>query len=239
MQSRTFLITGASKGIGLAIAQRFAASGHTVVGLARSPVDNFPGVLECVDLGDPNATALALEQLTSRHNFDGIVNNVGLVKPQRLGEITLPALSEVLSLNLIPAVQATQAIMPGMVERHWGRVVNISSLTILGTPERSAYAAAKAALTSFARTWALELATTGITVNAVAPGPTETELFRTNNPPGSPGEQRYLAGVPMGRFGHPDEIAAAVAFLMSEEAAFITGQTLHVDGGASIGKRAF
>ena len=84
MHSRTFLITGASKGIGLAIAQRLTASGHTVVGLARSPVDSFPGQLECVDLGDPNATALALEQLSSRHDFDGVVNNVGLVKPQRL-----------------------------------------------------------------------------------------------------------------------------------------------------------
>jgi NAD(P)-dependent dehydrogenase (short-subunit alcohol dehydrogenase family) len=123
-----------------------------------------------------------------------------------------------------------------MRARRWGRVVNLSSLTVLGAPERTAYAAAKAALISFTRSWALELATSGVTVNAVAPGPTETELFRANNPPGSPGEKRYLAAVPMGRFGTPDEIAAAVAFLMSKDAASITGQTLFVDGGASIGK---
>jgi NAD(P)-dependent dehydrogenase (short-subunit alcohol dehydrogenase family) len=126
-----------------------------------------------------------------------------------------------------------------MKARRWGRIVNISSLTVLGSVERTAYAAAKAALVSFTRSWALELATCGITVNAVSPGPTETELFRANNPSGSAGEARYLAGVPMGRFGAPGEIAATIAFLLSDDAAFMTGQTLNVDGGASIGKAAF
>jgi NAD(P)-dependent dehydrogenase (short-subunit alcohol dehydrogenase family) len=139
-------------------------------------------------------------------------------------------------VNLHPAVQTAQAFLPGMRERGWGRIVNISSLTILGITQRTAYAAAKAALVSFARTWALELATTGVTVNSVAPGPTETELFRANNPPGSEGELRYLSGVPMGRLGKPEEIAAAIAFLLSDDAGFITGQTLFVDGGASVGK---
>jgi len=237
--SRTFLVTGASKGIGLALAERLHRSGHHVVGLARRSTADFPGTLVLSDLSDPEATAATLRELTGHFRFDGVVNNVGLVRPQPLGAVELPVLDEVLRVNLHPALQAVQALLPGMIERGWGRVVNITSLTVLGAPERTAYAAAKAALASFSRSWALELATTGITVNAVSPGPTQTALFRENNPAGSSGEQRYLAQVPMRRLGWPDEIAAAIAFLLSDDAGFITGQTLHVDGGASIGKAAF
>jgi 3-oxoacyl-[acyl-carrier protein] reductase len=106
-----------------------------------------------------------------------------------------------------------------------------------GVANRTAYAAAKAAMLSLTRTRALELAETGITVNAVAPGPTETELFRQNTPAGSEAERRFLSLVPMKRLGRPEELAAAVAFLLSEDAGYITGQTLFVDGGASVGKR--
>jgi 3-oxoacyl-[acyl-carrier protein] reductase len=140
-----------------------------------------------------------------------------------------------MDLNVRPALQLTQALLPGMQRARFGRIINITSLVTRGLAFRSSYAAAKAALESLTRTTAIEMAGNGITANAVAPGPTETELFRSNNPPGGAGEARYLAKIPMKRFAKPREIAAAVAFLASDDAGFITGQTLFVDGGASLG----
>lgn len=234
--SRTVLISGARKGIGRTVAERLAKRGDTVLGIARVDDPTFPGRMYAVDLADREATSAALHDITSTYTVDALVNNVGLVRPQAVGEVTLDALDDVLDLNIRTAVQLTQAVLPAMREQGWGRVVNIASLVVLGAVQRGVYAAAKAGLISLTRGWALELATTGVTVNAVAPGPTETELFRQNNAPGTEGEARYLDMVPMRRFGQPDEIAAAIAFLLSEDAAFITGQTLFVDGGASIGR---
>jgi NAD(P)-dependent dehydrogenase (short-subunit alcohol dehydrogenase family) len=239
MLERTFLITGASKGIGRALSDRLAADGHRVVGLARGADDpSFPGTLVSVDLTDRDATARTLATLAERYAFDGVVNNAGFVRLAGVEAVDLDDLDASFRHNLHAAVQTVQALLPGMRSRGWGRIVNLSSLVVLGVANRTAYAAAKAAMVSFTRTWALELAETGITINAVAPGPTETELFRQNTPVGSDAEQRFLSLVPMKRFGKPAELAAAVAFLLSDDAGFITGQTLFVDGGASVGRAA-
>jgi NAD(P)-dependent dehydrogenase (short-subunit alcohol dehydrogenase family) len=140
-----------------------------------------------------------------------------------------------MAINLRAALTLTQAILPNMQAARFGRVVNVTSLVTRGLPYRTSYAASKAALESFARSIAIEQAKFGITANAVAPGPTETELFRANNPPGGDGEARYLAQIPLGRLGTPAEIAAVIVFLASGAAGFVTGQTIFVDGGASLG----
>ena len=153
---RTFLITGASKGIGRALSENLAASGHHVVGVARRADDpTFPGTLVPVDLVDRRATEKTLKDLTARFSFDGVVNNVGFIRLGRIGEIDIDQLEESFRRNLTPAVQTVQAVLPTMRQENWGRVVNLSSLTILGVADRTAYAGAKIAIVSFTRTWAL------------------------------------------------------------------------------------
>lgn len=235
MVRRRFLITGARSGIGRASADALPENGHEVVGLARQGDATFPGELRPIDLADAAALDRACAAL-SAERFDGLVNNVGSVHPAPLGAVAWSSLEAAMRLNLGSAVAATQALLPSMRAQGWGRIVNIASVSALGVAERTSYVAAKSALIGVTRTWALELATSGITVNAVAPGPVRTALYTATNPPGSAGEARHLASVPMKRLGTPAEIAAAVCFLLSESASFVTGQTLFVDGGASIGK---
>jgi NAD(P)-dependent dehydrogenase (short-subunit alcohol dehydrogenase family) len=234
VSGRRILISGASRGIGFEVARILAEGGHRPVGLARTAPSDFPGEFDEVDLADREATDRAVARVLRSGEIDGLVNNIGLVRPARLGSVRLQDLDAVYDLNVRTALQLTQGVLDGMVQRGWGRIVNISSLVTTGWPDRTSYGAAKAALDFFARAWAGELATTGVTVNAVAPGPTETALFRESNPVGSPSEQRYLRGIPSRRLGRPAEIAAAVCFLLSDEASYITGQTLRVDGGGSV-----
>lgn len=236
--TETVLITGASRGIGLATAQLLAAKGCKVLGVARSGPEDFPGEFFAANLGDESETARFLDKLVQTHAVDGVVNNLGFNAIERLGSVSLDNFRRVIDLNLRTMIQVTQALLPGMQERNYGRIVNLSSRGALGREGRTSYGAAKAGVIGMTRTWALELASSGITANVVSPGPTATEMFIRNNLQGPSGEQnraRFLADVPMGRFGEPAEIAAAIAFFLSREASFVTGQVLHVCGGSSVG----
>jgi NAD(P)-dependent dehydrogenase (short-subunit alcohol dehydrogenase family) len=235
MPKRRILITGASKGIGRAVADRLAADGHEPIGLARTAPSDFPGQFHAADLGDRAATAAALDKVLAEGSVDAVVNNVGLARFGRIGSIDLDDLFTTYDMNVRTAVQVVQAVLPGMAAAGWGRIVNVTSLTTLGVAERTPYAAAKAALETCTRIWAEELASTGITVNAVSPGPIETKMFRERSPAGSEREGRLLASIPLGRVGRPAEIAHVVAMLLHEDAGYMTGQIVHVDGGGSIG----
>jgi NAD(P)-dependent dehydrogenase (short-subunit alcohol dehydrogenase family) len=233
--NKFILVTGASKGIGHAAANALVESGWSVIGVARNAPHSFRGEFIETDLADREKTQALADDLRTRSDVLGIVNNVGLARHENIFDVDPGTFAGVMDLNVRPALQLTSALLPAMRAAHFGRIINITSLVTRGLAFRASYAAAKSALESLTRTMAIELASDGITANAVAPGPTETDLFRANNARGSEGEARYLARIPMKRFAQPSEIAAAVAFLAGDTAGFITGQTLFVDGGASLG----
>jgi 3-oxoacyl-[acyl-carrier protein] reductase len=234
MSGKRVLVTGASKGIGRAVVDRLAAAGHIPIGLARTRPQAFPGEFYEVDLADRAATAEVLERIVASARIDAVVNNAGLARFGRIGSIELDDLFATYDMNVRAAVQVVQAALPGMLEAGWGRIVNMTSLTTLGTAERTPYAASKAALEACTRIWANELASTGITVNAVAPGPVETEMYRERSPIGSEREAHLLGKIPLRRVGTPREIAHAVCALLDEDAGYITGQIFRADGGGSI-----
>lgn len=234
MTAKRVLITGASKGIGRAVADRLAASGDMPVGLARTRPDDFPGEFYAVDLTDRADTGAVLGRALRDGRVDAVVNNVGVARFRRIGSIELDDLFTTYDLNVRTAVQVVQAVLPGMVAAGWGRIVNVTSMTTLGTAERTPYAATKAALEACTRIWAGELAQSGITVNAVAPGPIETEMYRELSPAGSEREARLLQAIPLRRLGTPREIAHAICALLDEDAGYITGQIIRADGGGSI-----
>jgi NAD(P)-dependent dehydrogenase (short-subunit alcohol dehydrogenase family) len=231
------LVTGGASGIGRAIAEYGIDKGWDVVVIDRRPAASGQSII--ADLADPDSTAAALESAVADGPITRLVNNVGAVFPARLEEQTLTQLDQSHALNLRCAVQCTQAVLGGMRAAGFGRIVNMSSRAALGKELRTAYAAAKAGLVGITRVWALELGGAGITVNAIGPGPVATELFMDANPPESPQTRAIISSVPVGRLGRPEDVSHAVGFFLDEQAGFVTGQTLYVCGGLTVGSNPF
>lgn len=230
------LVTGASKGIGRAIMTRLLAEGYEPVGLARTrPADVVSGeVFHQVDLSDLQATRELVAALSDERPFYGLINNAAMAPTTSLQDCSVQDMQDSCLLNMTSPLVCTQAVLEGMKSLGAGRIVNLSSRASLGKAGRTAYSAAKAGILGMTRTWALELAAAGITVNAIAPGPIATELFRKSSPPDHPSTKALMASVPVQRVGEPEEIAHAVAYLLDRRAGFTTGQTLYIDGGLTI-----
>lgn len=231
---KTVLITGASKGLGLAASIKLSSEGYKVIGIARTETPNYPGVLLACDLQDVAATNTVLQQIKEQFKVDAVINNVGIVVPEPLEEINLDSLHTVYDLNVRVAVQVAQSFVATMKANRFGRIINISSRASLGSKGLSSYSAAKCALIGLTRSWALELGEFNISVNAIAPGFIETDLFHKQYPVGGAKYTNAIECTPLKRIGRPEEIAAAISFLLSENAGFMTGQTLYIDGGRSL-----
>jgi len=230
------LITGATKGIGRAIAERAVTNGWEVVGMARSADPSFPGVLKLVDLLDERARRKLFDEVIQEFRITRLVNNAGMNRLKPVSKVTKEDFETIMALNVTVPYELTQAVLPGMILTGYGRIVNIASRAILGRPGSSVYSTAKAGMVGLTRTLSLELAHSGVTVNAVSPGPIATEMFFSNNPPESLATKALIDSIPMKRMGLVQEVAAAACYFLSDDASFTTGQNLFVCGGASVGK---
>jgi NAD(P)-dependent dehydrogenase (short-subunit alcohol dehydrogenase family) len=225
------LITGGASGIGRAIAEKGAADSWDVVVLDRQACSI--GKTFVADLSDTSDTARALNEALADGPITRLVNNVGAVFAAPLREQSLDDVDRAYALNLRCAVQCTQALLPGMSDAGFGRIVNMASRAALGKELRTAYAASKAGLIGLTRVWALELGPEGITVNAISPGPIATELFAQAND--AERTKRISDAIPVRRMGTPADVAHTAAYLLDEHAGFVTGQTIYVCGGLTVG----
>lgn len=236
MQNNYVLVTGGAQNIGAAICQRLHDDGMKVIVLdIVEPVHNASDVFHQVDLTDVEATLAALAELTSKYEILRLVNNVGIVKPSLLEDTKLEDFQMLLNLNTRSALICTQALLPAMRHKKFGRIVSNASRVVLGKELRTSYSASKGALLSMSRTWALELAKDGITVNGVAPGPIATTAFWANNPPESERAKAIVNSIPVKRMGTPEDVANGVAFFLDERSSFVTGQFLYICGGVTVG----
>ena len=248
MSQRTALVTGAARGIGRAIALELAAAGCAVaVGDVNTDgarevageIDGSGGRALAVELDvtDARSVDAAVERMEAALGpVEIAVNNAGWDELRPFLETDEAFWSRVIDINFTGGMRVTRAVLPGMVERRWGRLINLGSdAGRVGSSRESVYSGAKGAVIAFTKTIAREVARDGVTANAVCPGPTRTPMLEAMT--GAGGEklvQALIRAVPMRRLAEPEDIAAAVAFLASERAEYITGQTLSVSGGLTM-----
>jgi 3-oxoacyl-[acyl-carrier protein] reductase len=240
LSGRVALVTGASRGIGAAIARRLASQGARVVAAARA--DNARPVAEDItrtggqaealtlDVTDGSAAETAMAGILERHGrIDILVNNAGIARDQLLLRMKRDDWDAVLTTNLTAAFALTQAALKSMIRQRQGRIISISSVVgQSGNAGQANYAASKAGLIGFTKAVALEVASRGITANVVAPGLIETDMTHSI---AEKAREQWESRIPLRRLGTPDDVAAAVCFLASDEASYITGQVLAVNGG--------
>jgi 3-oxoacyl-[acyl-carrier protein] reductase len=238
LEGKIALVTGASRGIGRSIAETLVARGATVIGTATS--DNGAAAISeylgengkglALNVTDPASIEQTLKSITDEFGaIDILVNNAGITRDNLLMRMKDDEWTDIMDTNLTSIFRLSKAVLRGMMKKRNGRIVNVGSVVgTMGNAGQTNYAAAKAGVIGFTKSMAREVASRGVTVNTVAPGFIETDMTKALND-----EQRAatLANVPAGRLGDPKEIAAAVAFLASPDAAYITGETLHVNGG--------
>ncbi len=240
-EAQIVLVTGASRGIGQAIATRLGGQGHTVVGTATSDkgaeaISAYfaeAGIAGCgmkLDVSDDDSVNAVVADIGEKYGpVTILVNNAGITRDNLLMRMKPEEWHAVIETNLSSLYRVCKACVRGMMKARYGRIVNITSVVgVSGNAGQTNYSAAKAGMIGFTKSLAQEIGARGITVNAVAPGFIDTDMTRE-----LPEAQRkqLLAAIPLGRLGDPDDIAAAVAFLASDDAGYVTGTTLHVNGG--------
>ncbi|HET7135679.1 MAG TPA: 3-oxoacyl-ACP reductase FabG [Casimicrobiaceae bacterium] len=233
------LVTGATRGIGRAIALALAANGAHVIGTATTDegarsitqaLREFAGEGVRLDVRDSAAIEAVLKEVETRHGAIAIlVNNAGVTRDNLLVRMKADDWDAILATDLTPAFHLAKSVLRGMMKARNGRIIQIGSVVgTSGNPGQANYAAAKAALVGFTKSLALEVGSRDITVNCVAPGFIDTDMTRAMT---DAQREALLARIPLGRLGTPDDVAAAVVFLATPAASYITGMTLHVNGG--------